>query len=115
MAERVEGLLGSRIAKGMWILTFHSACVRLLHREHEHVGVPSHFSIYDEGATERVLTLVLRELDVDAKRYPPRQVAAVIGHAKDQLIWPDEFARRVELLRADRRRRLRGVPGPSAF
>jgi len=93
MAERVEGLLGSRIAKGMWILTFHSACVRILRREHEHVGVPSHFSIYDEGDTERVLTIVLRELNVDPKRYPPRQVAAVIGHAKDQLIWPEEFAR----------------------
>src|SRR5947207_2050357 len=84
MAERVEGLLGTRIAKGMWILTFHSACVRVLRREHEHVGVPSHFSIYDEGDTERVLTIVLRELNVDPKRYPPRQVAAVIGRAKDQ-------------------------------
>jgi len=93
MAERVEGLLGSRIAKGMWILTFHSACVRILRREHEHVGVPSHFSIYDEGDTERVLTIVLREQNVDPKRYPPRQVAAVIGHAKDQLIGPEEFAR----------------------
>jgi DNA helicase-2/ATP-dependent DNA helicase PcrA len=93
MADRVEGLLGSRIAKGMWILTFHSACVRILRREHEHVGVPSHFSIYDEGDTERVLTIVLRELNVDPKRYPPRQVAAVIGRAKDQLIWPEEFAR----------------------
>jgi DNA helicase-2/ATP-dependent DNA helicase PcrA len=93
MADRVEGLLGSRIAKGMWILTFHSACVRILRREHEHVGVPAHFSIYDEGDTERVLTIVLRELNVDPKRYPPRQVAAVIGHAKDQLIGPEEFAR----------------------
>ena len=53
MADRVEGLLGTRIASGMWILTFHSACVRLLRREHEHVGVPSSFSIYDEGDTER--------------------------------------------------------------
>ena len=41
MAERVEGLLGTRIAKGMWILTFHSACVRILRREHEHLGMPS--------------------------------------------------------------------------
>ncbi len=40
MAERVEGLMGTRIAKGMWILTFHSACVRILRREHEHVGLP---------------------------------------------------------------------------
>src|SRR5262249_59279320 len=93
VAEGVEGPLGSRIAKGMCILTFHSACVRILRQQHELAGLPSHFSIYDEGDTERVLTIVLREMNVDPKRYPPRQVAAVIGHAKDQLIGPEEFAR----------------------
>ena len=41
MADRVEGLLGTRIAKGMWILTFHSACARILRREHEHLGSPA--------------------------------------------------------------------------
>jgi DNA helicase-2/ATP-dependent DNA helicase PcrA len=93
MAERVEGLLGARVAKGMWILTFHSACARILRHEHNHLGVPSHFSIYDEGDTERVITLVEKQMNVDPKRYPPRQVAAVIGKAKDNLIAPDQFAR----------------------
>jgi DNA helicase-2/ATP-dependent DNA helicase PcrA len=92
MAERVEGLLGTRLAKGMWILTFHSACARILRREHNHLGVPSHFSIYDEGDTERVISLVEKQMNVDLKRYPPRQVAAVIGRAKDNLIAPGEFA-----------------------
>jgi DNA helicase II / ATP-dependent DNA helicase PcrA len=92
MADRVEGLLGTRVAKGMWILTFHSACARILRREHTHLGVPSHFSIYDEADTERVIALVLRQMNVDPKRYPPRQVAAVIGRAKDNLIGPDGFA-----------------------
>ncbi len=92
MAERVEGLLGSRIAKGMWILTFHSACARILRREHEHLGIPSSFSIYDEGDTERVISLVLRSMDVDPKRYPPRAVAAMIGRAKDELFTPEDFA-----------------------
>ena len=85
MAERVEGLMGSRIAKGMWILTFHSACVRILRREHEHLGLPSSFTIYDENDTERVIALVEKQMDLDPKRYPIRQVAAMIGHAKDQL------------------------------
>jgi DNA helicase-2/ATP-dependent DNA helicase PcrA len=92
MAERVEGLLGTRIAKGMWILTFHSACARILRREHTHLGVPSHFSIYDEGDTERTIAMCLKQLDIDPKRYPPRAVAAVIGRAKDNLIAPAEFA-----------------------
>src|SRR6058998_3414671 len=69
MAERVEGLLGTRVAKGMWILTFHSACARILRREHNHLGLPSSFSIYDEGDTQRVLSLVLRDLNVDPKRF----------------------------------------------
>src|SRR6058998_485294 len=69
MADRVEGLLGTRIAKGMWILTFHSACARILRREHERLGLPSSFTIYDEGDTQRVLSLVLRDLNVDPKRF----------------------------------------------
>jgi DNA helicase-2/ATP-dependent DNA helicase PcrA len=92
MVDRVEGLLGTRIAKGMWILTFHSACARILRREHTHLGVPSHFSIYDEGDTERVIAMCLKQANVDPKRYPARQVAAVIGRAKDNLIGPEGFA-----------------------
>src|SRR5207247_4942285 len=92
MAERVESLLGTRIAKGMWILTFHAACARILRREHTHLGVPSHFSIYDEGDTERAIAIVEKQMNVDPKRYPPRAVAAVIGRAKDNLIGPGAFA-----------------------
>jgi len=92
MAERVEGLMGTRIAKGMWILTFHSACVRILRREHENVGLPSSFTIYDEGDTERVIAMVEKAMDVDPKRFPPRQVAAMIGRAKDHLLGPSDYA-----------------------
>jgi DNA helicase-2/ATP-dependent DNA helicase PcrA len=117
MADRVEGLLGARVAKGMWILTFHSACARILRREHAHLGIPSHFSIYDEADTERVIALSLKQMNVDSKRYPPRQVAAVIGRAKDNLIGPAEFAEEasthyehtVAEVYAEYQRRLRGA------
>jgi DNA helicase-2/ATP-dependent DNA helicase PcrA len=92
MAERVEGLMGSRISKGMWILTFHSTCARILRREHAHLGVPSSFTIYDDGDTERLIAQVLRDLDLDPKRFPPKAMAAAIGRAKDQVIGPDRFA-----------------------
>ncbi len=92
MAERVQGLLGERIASGMWILTFHSACARILRREHDHLGLPSSFTIYDEADTERLLTTVLRDLDLDAKRYPPRAMSAAIGRAKDHVLSAEEFA-----------------------
>ncbi|HEX6230903.1 MAG TPA: DNA helicase PcrA [Actinomycetota bacterium] len=92
MAERVEGLLGERVARGMWILTFHSACARILRREHDHLGLPSSFTIYDDGDTERLIAGVLKDLDLDAKRYPPRAMAAAIGRAKDHVVSAGEFA-----------------------
>lgn len=92
MAERVEALLGQRVASGMWICTFHSACARILRREHERVGLPSAFTIYDEGDTERLIAAVLRELDLDAKRFPPRAMAAAIGRAKDHVVSAEEYA-----------------------
>ncbi len=91
MAERVEDLLGGRIAQGMWILTFHSSCARILRREHEHLGLPRSFTIYDEGDTERLISGVLRDLNLDVKRYPPRAMAAAIGRAKDHVLSADEF------------------------
>jgi DNA helicase-2/ATP-dependent DNA helicase PcrA len=92
MAERVEGLMGGRVAKGMWILTFHSTCARLLRREHKHLGVPSGFTIYDDGDTERLIAAVEKDLDLDLKRFAPRAIASAIGRAKDQVIDAERFA-----------------------
>jgi superfamily I DNA/RNA helicase len=92
MADRVEGLLGARVAKGMWILTFHSMCARLLRREHNHLGLPSSFTIYDDGDTERLIGGIVRDLDLDPKRFPPRAIASAIGRAKDQVIDAGRFA-----------------------
>jgi DNA helicase-2/ATP-dependent DNA helicase PcrA len=93
MADRVEGLMGGRVAKGMWILTFHSTCARILRREHTHLGVPSSFTIYDDGDTERLIAGVLKALDLDPKRFPPKAMASAIGHAKDQVMSADDYAR----------------------
>ena len=92
MAGRVEQLIGSGVARGMWILTFHSACARILRREHTHLGIPSAFTIYDDGDTERLIAGILRDLDIDAKRFPPKQLAAAIGKAKDRVITAEVFA-----------------------
>jgi len=89
MADRVEGLLGTRVAKGMWILTFHSACARILRREHRYLGLTnSNFSIYDEGDTERVISMVEKQQNIDPKRYPPRAIAARISRWKDNVYGP---------------------------
>jgi DNA helicase-2/ATP-dependent DNA helicase PcrA len=91
MAERVEALVGSRISQRMWILTFHSACARILRREHALVVLPSHFSIYDEADSERVVKMALEAAGLDAKRFHPKAVLALIGKAKDGLVTAPEY------------------------
>ena len=63
MRERVQALLG-QATEGMWISTFHSACVRILRKEIDRVGFKSNFSIYDAADSKRLMTLVLRDLDL---------------------------------------------------
>ena len=93
MKERVAALVGGR-ARLMWVSTFHSACVRILRAEHEHAGLKSTFSIYDQDDSRRLMQLVARELDLDPKRYPARALAAQVSNLKNELVDPDEFAAR---------------------
>ena len=94
MAERVEELVGASVARRMWILTFHSTCARILRREHELLGLPSSFTIYDAADTERVVKMASQELGIDEKRFPPRAIAAAIGRLKDAMLSPSEAAAR---------------------
>ncbi len=91
MRERVADLVGPA-ARAMWVSTFHSACVRILRREHEVLGMRSTFSIYDAADSQRLLTLVARELDLDPKRYPAKSLAAKISNLKDELVDPETYA-----------------------
>ncbi|HET9170622.1 MAG TPA: DNA helicase PcrA [Actinospica sp.] len=85
MRERVEALIGPR-ARMMWVSTFHSACVRILRREHEHLGLPSSFTIYDADDSRRLMTQVARDLDLDVKRNPPRGLLAAVSSLKNELV-----------------------------
>jgi len=91
MRERVEALVGPS-ARHMWVSTFHSACVRILRREAATLGLRSSFSIYDAADSQRLLTLVARELDLDPKRYPAKALANKISALKDELVDPEQFA-----------------------
>lgn len=92
MRERVEQLVGPA-AQRMWVSTFHSACVRILRREAATLGLRSSFSIYDAADSQRLLTLVARELDLDPKKYPAKALAGKISALKDELVDPETFAR----------------------
>ena len=78
MAARVAALVGPR-ARSMWVMTFHSACVRILRREAKRFGYPSSFSIYDQADSQRLMALTCRELELDAKQFPPKAMAAQVS------------------------------------
>jgi DNA helicase-2/ATP-dependent DNA helicase PcrA len=94
MKERVERMLGP-VARAIWIMTFHSACGRILRREAERLGYRSNFTIYDSADQVRLVKACLEELERDPKRFVPRGIHAQISKAKNQLIGPDEYASRV--------------------
>jgi DNA helicase-2/ATP-dependent DNA helicase PcrA len=92
MASRVAALIGDRRARAMWVMTFHSACVRILRREATRFGYPSSFSIYDSADSQRLMALVCRELELDARQYPPKSMAAQVSNLKNELVDYESFA-----------------------
>ncbi|MGK5555152.1 DNA helicase PcrA [Actinomadura kijaniata] len=93
MRERVDALVGPR-SRAMWVMTFHSACVRILRREAKRLGFPTSFSIYDQADSQRLMALCCRELDLDPKRYPPRSFSAQVSNLKNELIDYETFKAR---------------------
>jgi DNA helicase II / ATP-dependent DNA helicase PcrA len=98
MAARVAALVGPQ-ARFMWVMTFHSACVRILRREAKRFGYPSSFSIYDQADSQRLMALTCRELELDAKQYPPKAMAAQVSNLKNELIDYETFAARAQTAR----------------
>lgn len=93
MKERVAELVGPQ-ARAMWVSTFHRACVRILRAEGKLLGLTSTFTIYDQADSLRLMTLVLRELDVNPKQFTPRSVLAQVSNAKNELIDYEDYASR---------------------
>jgi DNA helicase II / ATP-dependent DNA helicase PcrA len=95
MAARAASLTGAR-ARAMWVMTFHSACVRILRREAQRFGYPSSFSIYDQADSQRLMALVCRELDLDTKHHPPKAMLNQVSNLKNELIDHETFAARAD-------------------
>ena len=85
MRSRVGELVGGR-AKLMWVSTFHSACVRILRQEIGNFGLKRTFSIYDDTDSKRLMTMVANELNIDPKRFPPRQLLNWVSDQKNDLV-----------------------------
>ena len=88
MKHRVAALVGP-VVKAMWVCTFHSACVRILRANADALGYPRSFSIYDQADAQRLAGYVVRDLGLDAKRFPPRAAHGQISLWKNELITPE--------------------------
>src|SRR4051812_48405464 len=116
MKHRVAALVGP-VAERMWVSTFHSACVRILRRDAARLGYRSSFTIYDQADAVRLVGYVLRDLNIDSKKFPPRQVHAMISTAKNELIGAEAYAanartvheRRIAEVYAEYHQRLRAA------
>ncbi len=94
MRERVEELVGPP-ARAAWVMTFHSACGRILRREAQRLGYRSNFTIYDQADQVRLVKRCLEELERDPKRFTPRGIHSQISNAKNTLVGPDAYGERV--------------------
>lgn len=94
MKERVNRLLPQG-GEGLWIGTFHSICVRILRREIEKLGYKSNFVIYDTDDQLTVIKQVLKDLDIDPKKYNPKMILGAISNAKNELIDAETYAAQI--------------------
>jgi len=94
MRERVGDLVGPP-ARAAWVMTFHSACGRILRREAQRLGYRSNFTIYDGADQIRLVKRCLEELERDPKRFTPRGIHSQISNAKNTLVGPEEYTERV--------------------
>ncbi|MFZ2965062.1 MAG: UvrD-helicase domain-containing protein, partial [Rhodoglobus sp.] len=97
MRERVRALVGKDATEGMWISTFHSACVRILRRQAEVFGMKSGFTIYDTADQRALLKRIIKELDADTVGFTPGGVSNRISKLKNELTDIDAYARSVNL------------------
>jgi len=91
MRDRVERLVGG-VSRVMWVMTFHSACARILRTDAQRLGYRRAFTIYDEADSLRMVKRCIEELGVDPKRFPPRAVRSQISGAKNQLLDAEAYA-----------------------
>ena len=94
MRERVEFLVG-RATRAMWVMTFHSACARMLRVEAPRLGYTKQFTIYDAADSRRLIKRCIDDLDIDVKRFTPRAMQAQISDAKNKLRSHDDYRKLV--------------------
>ncbi len=94
MRGRVEQLLGAH-TRGMWLMTFHAACARILRAQAERLGYTSRFTIYDQADARRMVKRCIEEVGVDPKRFAPAAIHSQISQAKNKLLSASDCAQSI--------------------
>jgi DNA helicase II / ATP-dependent DNA helicase PcrA len=92
MRERIQKMMGGA-ADNIWISTFHSMCVRILRRDIDRLGYNRNFTILDSTDQQSVIKSILKDKNMDPKKYDPRAILGTISSAKNELITPEEYAK----------------------
>ena len=103
MKERIMQLVNASDARNVWMGTFHSIFARILRIEAEKIGFTSNFSIYDTDDSKALITQILKDLSLDTKVYPAKQVLSRISAAKSSLYSPEDYANDPEIQETDRK------------
>jgi DNA helicase II / ATP-dependent DNA helicase PcrA len=106
MKERISSVVGENTARYLWMGTFHSVFARMLRTEHEVLGYPSNFTIYDSADSKSLMKTIIKSLGLDDKTYKPGTVAARISMAKNNLITPNVYANNAEIRLVDKNMRM---------
>jgi DNA helicase II / ATP-dependent DNA helicase PcrA len=106
MKERISSVVGENTARYLWMGTFHSVFARMLRTEHEVLGYPSNFTIYDSADSKSLIKTIIKSLGLDDKTYKPGTVAARISMAKNNLITPNVYANNAEIRLVDKNMRM---------
>jgi DNA helicase II / ATP-dependent DNA helicase PcrA len=101
MKERIAGVVGVSEAKNLWMGTFHSVFARILRSEADKLGFPSNFTIYDTQDSVRLITAIIKEMNLDKERYKPKQILGRISSFKNSLITVRAYYNNSDLQEAD--------------
>ncbi|APZ47213.1 ATP-dependent DNA helicase [Polaribacter reichenbachii] len=101
MKERIAGVVGQSEAKNLWMGTFHSVFARILRSEADKLGFPSNFTIYDSQDSVRLISTIIKEMNLDKERYKPKQILGRISSFKNSLITVRAYFNNSDLQEAD--------------
>lgn len=96
MRERIDTLVGPE-AEDIWISTFHSMCVRILRRDIDRIGINRNFTILDASDQLTVVKKIMKERNIDPKKFDPRSILGGISNAKNELLSADKYAKQISI------------------